>query len=68
MEWTRNPPTETGYYWLKLDKSMFADPIIVLVTQERPALILRYSIGGYESDVARTEGQWYGPLTPPRMD
>lgn len=67
MEWTRSLPTEIGYYWLKLDKSMFPDPIIVRVTQERPAMVLRYSIGGDESDVAGTQGQWYGPFMPPRI-
>lgn len=74
MEWTKEKPTEPGYYWYRFVwGGKFAGKselrlIKVYGSQAAPDTELRIAFHGtdWDSDLSEiTDGEWAGPIEPP---
>jgi hypothetical protein len=62
--WTRDKPTEPGAYWLRSEWLTRADGQIVEVDDATGEL--GFHVGSMHFYVSGVDGEWAGPLTPPR--
>lgn len=68
MTWTREPPTVSGFWWLR-GRPEKGPPIIVRVVRSEPYLPLEVFLAGSDypnaPDELGPDSEWYGPIEPP---
>lgn len=66
LKWTKEKPTEPGWYWYKGHAPGFKleAPWIVLIESEAGELAARWPVNGYRY-VDHMKGEWCGPLEVP---
>jgi hypothetical protein len=58
MRWTKDKPTEQGWYWLK--ENSYLKPRIVRLTRHDGSLFVNVW-----DPVGEKDGYWYGPIEEP---
>ena len=53
-EWTKEPPTEAGWYWWRYRSSHDAIPIHIIIQSDKPYVV---GIGVYEA--LSCHGEWW---------
>lgn len=59
LRWTKEPPTEQGYYWFR--KEGFVE--VVKVYRDKVQMFVQYH--GNDEDWDLPEGEWAGPIEEP---
>jgi hypothetical protein len=68
MNWTRDRPTKTGWYWWRDPEYRENLPEVCKVYRDRFEAILRITwndSSGADYPVTDYDGEWAGPLEPP---
>jgi hypothetical protein len=61
QRWTRNKPTEPGWYWWR---TVNGDSAVRIIHTHEGGLLIQFE-GGHVTHLHRvTLGEWQGPLTP----
>ena len=65
MQWTTEPPTEAGWYWVRRDGDIDVVEVDSAYCGEGGALYAWFTGNECEFRVESLSGEWYGPLLPP---
>ena len=78
MIWSRELPTQTGYYWSRVNIFDCGEELVLVTYDEDDAIdmLSGWSVWRMGSDiydpveqyVQELGGEWYGPLKPPRQE
>jgi len=71
MEWTKEIPTQPGYYWLQYyDDGLggYELTFVALYILKKDGTAVYFMLGSDEECVAEedaVDGKWFGPIEPP---
>jgi len=66
MEWTNEKPTKPGWYWWRKDCGDGAEIVSVVNVGRTGCYFLKRVHVGLDMRMPTDQGQWSGPLEPPR--